>query len=112
MAGWKVVLRLGPRVVKERADDLPGAIAELRVALAAVAAQTDGASRSGLGRTYDAVEVVAARGELRGPSGVRAGVDVRNDGSTEAWTGRFRKEVVFPEAGEDAYQALERVLSA
>lgn len=110
MATWKVTLRLGPRVVHEKADDLPGAIAELRISLVAAAAQATGESTSALFREYDAVEVVMARGELRGPKGARGGIDVRGDGSAEAWTGRFRKEVVALEPGEDAYQALERAL--
>jgi hypothetical protein len=111
MAAWKVTLRLGPRVVKEQADDLPGAIAELRISLVAMAGQASGQPTSALFREYEAVEVVIARGEVRGPRGLRGGIDVRGDGSAEAWTGRVRKAVVDPEPGEDAYQALERVLS-
>jgi hypothetical protein len=110
MATWKVTLRLGPRVVHEGADDLPGAMQELRISLVAMAAQADGAPSSALFREYEAIEVVIARGEVRGPKGARGGIDVRGDGSAEAWTGRFRKEVVAPEPGEDAYQALERAL--
>jgi hypothetical protein len=111
VAGWKVILRLGPRIVKERAGDLPGAIAELRISLVAMAAEVTNEPTSGVFRDYEPIEVVIARGELRGPGGVRAGIDVRGDASAEAWTGRISKHVVEQQPGEDAYQALERVLS-
>jgi hypothetical protein len=63
-------------------------------------------------RTYDPVVQVQARAELRGPDGVRAGVDVRGDGSTEAYTGRFRKALVQQRKKESAYAALRRTLSS
>jgi hypothetical protein len=57
------------------------------------------------------VQQVVARGGLAGPRGARGGIDVRGDGSTEAWTGRsWNRELVQQEAGEDAFAALRRVL--
>jgi hypothetical protein len=55
---------------------------------------------------------VAVRGELAGPGGLRAGVDVRGDGSAEAYTGRWRRRLVERRTGETAYDALRRVLAA
>lgn len=49
------------------------------------------------------------RAELKGPRGLRAGIDLRGDGSTEAWTGRFGRRVVAQQPGEDVYAALRRV---
>ena len=111
MARWKVMFRIGPRVSRERADGRADALTALRIRLTEVALEVDPKPVAGLMRDYDPVQQVVARGELAGPRGVRAGIDVRGDGSTEAWTGRIRKEVVAQEPGEDAFQALERVLA-
>ena len=61
-------------------------------------------------RRYEPGDLVAARAELRGP-GVRAGFDVRGDGTAEAWTGRLGRRVVAQEGGETPYAALRRALS-
>ena len=66
-------------------------------------------TRSFLGREFTPAQQVSARAELRGPRGLRAGIDVRGDGSAEAWTGRIVRRLVEQEPGEDAYAALRRV---
>ena len=63
-----------------------------------------------LSRDYEPIKQVAARGELAGPGRVRAGVDLRGDGSAEAYTGRWRKQLVDRHPGETAYDALRRAL--
>jgi hypothetical protein len=68
--------------------------------------------RHALRRTYAPVAQVAARGELAGPGGLRAGVDVRGDGSVEAFTGRIVRQIVDRHSREDAFAALARVLAA
>jgi hypothetical protein len=65
-----------------------------------------------LGREYEPEAQVAARGELRGPKGLRVGVDVRGDGAAQAFTGRVMRRPVAPHEGEDAYAALRRVAHA
>ena len=54
---------------------------------------------------------IAVRAELRGP-GVKAGVDVRGDGSVEAWTGRVRRREIAAQDGETPYEALRRAVQS
>jgi hypothetical protein len=98
-------------VDRERHDDGDEALIALEAALRPVAATTHRAPTKVFRREIDPVHQVVARGGLRGPRGARGGVDVRGDGSTEAWTGRsWRRRLVEQQAGEDAFQALRRAL--
>lgn len=65
-------------------------------------------TRSFLGREYGPGAQVAARAELRGPGGLRAGMDLRGDGSCEAWTGRLARRPLEAPDGADAFAALRR----
>jgi hypothetical protein len=99
-------------VQRDRHPALPAALAVLEERLRDVAGSTRAEPRSAFGRDFEPVQQVTARGELAGPRGLRAGVDVRGDGSAEAWTGRLRRRVVAREPGEDAYAALRRAVTA
>jgi hypothetical protein len=108
---YKLVTRVGPKVSKESFDDLGTALDALAARGTELQRTTDVKPVSTLlGRDYEPVQQVAARLELRGP-GVRAGVDVRGDGSSEAFTGRVRRRLVVQRGGESPYEALRRELA-
>jgi len=116
MAAWRLTTRIGPRVARARFDTLEGALADLERRLEEVGPQAHRDAVQVLRRRFEPVRQVVARGEISGPGRVLpatvGGVDLRGDGSSEAFTGRWRRALVEAEAGESAYQALGRVLSA
>jgi hypothetical protein len=111
-AGYIVTTRSGARVRKRRHEKLGDALAELESEGREL---EQGAHERPLGgtlfRRLEPVQLVVARLELSGPRRLRVGVDVRGDGSSEAFTGRLRRRVVEQRDGESAYDALRRELS-
>lgn len=105
---FKLIARVGPKVRKERFGSLDEALAALEHEMQGVGAAP---VRSVLGRDYEPVAQVAGRFELVGGDGARAGIDVRGDGSSEAFQGRIRKRLVERQPGETAVDALRRVLA-
>jgi hypothetical protein len=109
MAAYTLTARRGPKVERLRFAELAEALAALeergRAAEDGAHAQPAG---GGLVRKIEPVQQVVARLELRGPKGLRAGVDVRGDGSSEPYTGRVRRKLIEQRAGESAYDALRR----
>jgi hypothetical protein len=100
-------------VRRERHADGDEAFTALAAALRPVAATARRSTEKVFRREIEPVQQVVARGGLSGPGGARGGIDVRGDGSTEAWTGRsWRRTLVPQQAGEDAFAALRRVLGA
>jgi hypothetical protein len=108
---WRVTVRDGPRVEKLQADGLDEALELVEREARALAAGPGRRTVDLRARTFTPQQQVAGRVELRGPR-VAAGVDVRGDGATEAWTGRVRRAVVEQQERESPYDALRRVLRA
>ena len=112
MGRYVVTVRSGSNVDRERFGDLDSALAEVeahgrRLAESAGARTVD----VKVVRRMEPVQQVVARIELAGPRRLRAGVDVRGDGSTEGYTGRLRRKLVEQRKGESPYDALRRALS-
>ena len=111
MAGYRITVRSGAKVRNERARELDDALSAVERNGREL---EDGASAREVGaltRKFEPVQQVVGRIELAGPGRLRAGVDVRGDGSAEAFTGRLRRRLVEQRAGESPYDALRRELS-
>jgi hypothetical protein len=110
MAAYKLKIRAGPKVERSRHDDLDGALDALeRRAEELRRTAPRRAVDLKIGRRFEPVQQVTARIELSGPGRLRAGVDVRGDGSTESWTGRLRRQLIEQRRDESALDALRRV---
>ena len=109
---YRLTVRNGPTVERERFDALSGALEALERRARALERAADARPAGGrLVRRFEPVQQVVARIELSGPGRLRAGVDVRGDGSSEAFTGRVRRRLVEQRGGESAYDALRRALA-
>lgn len=107
---WRLTVRSRGSVDKRTFATVAEALDALEAECRAIATADRRRSVKVARRTYEPIVQVQARAELRGPGRVRAGVDVRGDGSTEAYVGRMRRSVVEQERGESAYAALRRTL--
>ena len=94
---------------RERHGTLPEALTALEARLDELGPRERRGTERALARELEPVKQVAVRGEIAGP-GERGGVDVRGDGSLEAYTGRWRRTLLVPQPGETAYDALRRAL--
>jgi hypothetical protein len=102
---------VGSKVDREKFGDLDAALARLELRAAELQREAPRkADDTILGRRFEPVQQVFARLELRSGR-TRAGVDVRGDGSPEAYTGWVRRRVVEQRAEESAYDALRRALA-
>jgi len=109
-------VRAGPKVERSRYDRLEDALDALEARARELAQDAAGREIDLKFRRFEPVEQVVARIELSGPERlipkVRAGVDVRGDGSTEAYLGHVKRDVVEPGKGDTTYRALRRALGA
>jgi len=112
MAAYTVTVRRRGATERDRFATLDEALDALEAGLDALSRPEGRRAERGLGRSYEPVQQVAVRGEVAGPGRLRAGVDLRGDGSAEAFTGRWRRQLGERRAGETAYDALRRALGA
>lgn len=112
MAAYTLTTRVGPRVERSRFDDLDTALRAIEEHGRDLTREADAPpTKPPLMRRFEPVQQVLARLELTGPGRLRAGIDVRGDGSTEAYIGRLRRRLVDQRRGESAYEALRRTLA-
>ena len=112
MSQWTVKVRAGSKVERTRHEELKDALRLIQRRGQELEASADAKPRSPLGRTFAPVQQVVARIELSGPGRTRAGVDVRGDGSAEAYVGRLRRVPLEQRRDESPYDALRRTLGA
>jgi hypothetical protein len=108
---FKVTVREGSRVRRERHDDLESALKALERDAHSIAANAEARPIDAKLRRFEPVEQVVARLELAGPGRLRAGIDVRGDGSSEAFMGRLRRRLIEQRQGESPEAALRRTLA-
>lgn len=111
---WTLTVRDGPRVGHKRFQTLGEAVDAMERELDELAPSTRRRAIQVPGKRFEATRQVAVRAEVAGPGGwgsaPRGGVDMRGDGSTEAYTGRLRRRLVELAPGETPYEGLRRVL--
>jgi hypothetical protein len=108
---YTLKIRQGPKVTRERFTELGDALGAMEAHGRELERGADAHAVGGqVLRRIEPVQQVVGRIELAGPGRLRAGIDVRGDGSSEAFTGRVRRKLVEQRGGEDAYGALRREL--
>jgi hypothetical protein len=112
---WTLTVRDGPRVGHKRFETPGEAIDAMERELDELAPTARRRAIQVPGKRFEATRQVAVRAEIAGPggwlSGPRGGVDMRGDGSTEAYTGRLRRKLVELQPGETPYDGLRRALA-
>jgi hypothetical protein len=107
-------LRAGPSVEHTRFEDLGATVDALERRMDELAPEARRQATEVFKRRFDPVRQVVARGEIAGPGGffggARGGIDLRGDGSAEAYVGRVRRALVELQPGETAYDGLRRSL--
>jgi hypothetical protein len=112
---WKLTVRIGPKVKRSSFAAAAEALDELEARAREVARTAPDTVVDARFKRFEPVEQVVARLELAGPErfvpSVRAGVDVRGDGSMEAYRGRVRREVIAERGSENPFTALRRTVT-
>jgi hypothetical protein len=109
---WKVTIRHGSSVGREKFGTLEEAIADARQRVDEIQREDRLPPISTL-RDFTPSQRVAARIEISGPGLIRAaegGIDVMGDGAAIAYTGAIRKERIEADSLKDAFEKLAQAL--
>jgi hypothetical protein len=113
-SGYWLTVRTEGKVRRARFATLDEAVAELEREGTAFVAGVDRETIDLKVREFSPAAQVAARLEVSGPGRFlpahRGGVDVRGDGSAEAYVGGVRRRLVEAKRSESPYDALRRAL--
>ena len=114
---YTLTVRDGPRVLRTVHATLPEALESLEARVAELESTVHRETVDLHVRRFEPVDQVAARAEVTGPlklrRNLRAGVDIRGDGSAEAYIGgRINREVLEQVSRETPVAALRRELDA
>jgi hypothetical protein len=110
--GWKVTVRHGSNVGREKFDSLDEAIEEARRRVEEVRRE-GGLPTISAFREHTPDQRVEARIEISGPGLIRSpegGIDVMGDGHAVAYTGAIRKETIDAGALDEAFELLRASL--
>jgi hypothetical protein len=109
---WKVTVRHGSSVGRERFESLDEAIADARRRVEEIQRE-DRLPPVKMLREFSPEEQVNARIEISGPGllrGKEGGIDVMGDGQAIAYTGTIRKEQIEADSLDQAFTRLHREL--
>jgi hypothetical protein len=109
---WKVTVRHGSSVGREKFDSLDEAIGEARRRVEEIRRE-GGLPTIKAFRDHTPDQRVHARIEISGPGllrGKEGGIDVMGDGKAVAYTGAIRKEQVEADSLDQAFTRLQRQL--
>ena len=111
---WRLTVRAQNRVERSSFDGLDRLLDTLEMRGRELARSASVETVDVKIKQFEPVQQVVARLELAGPErllpSVVAGVDIRGDGSSEAFRGKVRRVVLDQRPGEDAFAALRRAL--
>jgi hypothetical protein len=112
LSGWRLTIRHGSEVERERLDSLDAAIAELERRGEEIRAERP-LDDVKMIREYPGADRVHARLEVSGPGLLRrpeAGLDVMGDGRLVPYRGTVFKKQLDPARGQNAYDAVREAL--
>jgi hypothetical protein len=110
---WKVTVRHGSSVGREKFDSLEEAIGYARRRVEEIR-QEGGLPAISAFRRHNPDQRVHARIEISGPGlirGAEGGIDLMGDGTAIAYTGAIRKETLQADSLDEAFEGLRATLA-